>query len=109
MGYYLEMRRTSWNRPSTVYYAAVVYDGRGQRPSDVDTHKLLGFIIVNASGNVKKGQQVTPNHFDPYYEKMRREIDPKVTWQMMEKMFDKTKRREKKQKMLFETGAALVK
>lgn len=61
----------------------------------------LASIIVNASGNVKKGQQVTPNHFDPYYEKMRREIDPKVTWQMMEKMFDKTKRREKKQKDAF--------
>jgi hypothetical protein len=58
----------------------------------------LAAIVVNASGNVKKGTQITPNHFDPYYVKMRQEIDPKVTWQMMAKMYDKSDRRKKKRK-----------
>jgi len=67
----------------------------------------LASIIVNASGNVKKGQQVTPNHFDPYYQKMKREIDPKVTWQMMSKMFDKSNRRKKKETDAFRNGGGV--
>ncbi len=61
----------------------------------------LASIIVNSSGNLKKGANITPNHFDPYYRKAKEDVDPKVTWQMMQKMFDKSDRRKRKKQDAF--------
>jgi hypothetical protein len=67
----------------------------------------LASIIVNISGNLKKGTNITANHFNPYYKKDQEAIDPKVTWQMMEKMFDKTNRRKKKNAFPKDGGVAV--
>lgn len=59
----------------------------------------LSAVIINASGNVKKGKTFKPSDFDPYYAADKRDEElkqVKSTWQMFEKAFNKNNRRKKK-------------
>lgn len=59
----------------------------------------MAAVIINASGNVKKGKTFNPSDFNPYAASDKREEElkqVKSTWQMFEKAFNKNNRRKKK-------------